>query len=203
LTLLRIALVVPFMLFFLADSLWAQWASLAVFAAASVTDYFDGAIARKRGQITLFGQIMDPLADKLLMITALVCLVQVGVVPGWMVVIIIWRELAVTGLRTLAAARRRVMAADLFGKLKTVSQMVAVVTCLVLIVVQNTLNTVSADWTHRLQAWGWLGEKLYLVLDSNALQYWLMFIAAFGSLYSGYHYFDDNWEMIRQELERE
>ena len=120
-----------------------------------------------------------------------------------MVVIILWREFAVTGLRTLAAMRRQVMAADLWGKLKTVSQIVAVVTCLVLIVVQNTLNTVSATWTQKLEAWGWWGDKLYLLLDSNALQYWLMFVAAFGSLYSGYHYFSNNWELICRELEKE
>ena len=64
-------------------------------------------------------------------------------------------------------------------------------------------NTVSATWTHQLQSWGWAGDKLWLILDSNAIQYWLMFLAALGSLYSGYNYFSNNWEMICKELEQE
>jgi CDP-diacylglycerol--glycerol-3-phosphate 3-phosphatidyltransferase len=202
LTLLRIALVPPFIVLFLSDSLWAQWGSLLVFLAAAVTDYFDGAIARKRGLVTNFGKVMDPLADKLLMMTALVCLVQIGTVPGWTVVLILWREFAVTGLRTLAAVRHQVMAADWWGKLKTVSQMVAVVTCMLLVVAQNTLNTLSATWMNQLQAWGWLGEKVWFLLDTNALPYWLMFVTAALSLYSGFNYFSTNWELICRELER-
>jgi CDP-diacylglycerol--glycerol-3-phosphate 3-phosphatidyltransferase len=201
LTLLRVALVPFFIVLFLSDNLAAQWASLVVFLAASITDYFDGAIARKRGLVTNFGKIMDPLADKLLMTTALVCLVQVGMVPGWMVVVILWRELAVTGLRTLAATHRMVMQASIWGKIKTVAQMVAVIVCLILIVVQNTLNAVSATWLSTLQGWGRGGALAALLLDSNLLPYWLMFVAAVGSLYSGFKYFWDNWEMICKELE--
>jgi CDP-diacylglycerol--glycerol-3-phosphate 3-phosphatidyltransferase len=201
LTLLRVALVPVFIVLFLSDNLAAQWASLAVFLGASITDYFDGAIARRRGQITNFGKIMDPLADKLLMTTALVCLVQVGMVPAWMVVVILWRELTITSLRTLAATHRMVMQASIWGKIKTIAQMVAVVVCLILIVVQNTLNAVSATWLNTLRGWGNGGDLLALVLDSNLLPYWLMFLAALGSLYSGFKYFFDNWEMICKELE--
>ncbi len=201
LTLLRVALVPVFIVLFLSDNLAAQWASLVVFLGASVTDYFDGAIARRRGLITNFGKIMDPLADKLLMTTALVCLVQVGMVPGWMVAAILWREFAVTSLRTLAATHRMVMQASIWGKIKTVAQMVAVIVCLILIVVQNTLNAVSATWLGTLRGWGRGGDLLAMVLDSNLLPYWLMFVAAVGSLYSGFKYFYDNWEMICKELE--
>jgi CDP-diacylglycerol--glycerol-3-phosphate 3-phosphatidyltransferase len=201
LTLLRILLVPPFILCFLADSLWAQWASLIIFLAAAITDFYDGRLARQRNLITNFGKVMDPLADKLLMTTALICLVQVGMIPGWMVVLILWREFAVTGLRTLAAAHQRVMEASLWGKIKTVAQMFAVTVCLVLIVVQNTLNAVSATWLSTLRAWGTPGEIIALLLDTNALPFWTMLIAALGSLYSGFRYFWDNWELICKELE--
>lgn len=201
LTMLRIALVPPFIICFLADSLWAQWASLAIFGLASVTDYLDGAIARRRNLVTNFGKVMDPLADKLLMTTALICLVQVGMVPGWMVAVILWREFAVTGLRTLAAAHQKVMAASIWGKIKTVSQMIAVTICLLLIVVQNTLNTVSASWLSNLRAAGDLGQFAAWILDTNALPYWTMFATAIMSLYSGFMYLWDNWDMICRELE--
>ncbi len=201
LTLLRIFLVLPFWILFNSDNFIAQWASLLVFLAAVATDFLDGRIARRRGLITNFGKIMDPLADKLLMLTALICLVQIGMVPGWMVVLIVWRELGVTGLRTLAAFKRQVMAADRWGKLKTVSQMVAVTTCLLLQVLQSTFNTLSANWLQNLQAGGWAGQTLALLLDTNALPYWLMFLAAVGSVYSGYNYFSSNWDLICRELE--
>jgi len=201
LTVLRMLLVPVFTLLFLADSLWAQWASLAVFLLAMATDFLDGHLARKRKQITNFGKIMDPLADKLLMTTALICLVQVGIIPAWMVALILWRELAVTGLRSLAATHQQVMAASMWGKIKTVAQTVAVTVCLLVIVLQNTLNTVSATWLATLRAWGAPGEVLALLLDTNALPYWTMFVAALGSLYSGFRYFWDNWELICKEME--
>lgn len=203
LTLLRVLLVPVFYFLFTADSLVAQWCSLAVFIGACVTDYYDGKIAHQRRMETPFGKIMDPLADKLLLMTALVSLVQIGMVPAWMVVLILWRELAVTGLRTLAAVRQKVVAADFWGKLKTAFQMAAVITCLVLVVVQNTLNTVSATWMETLQAAGTTGDWLAFLLNTNALPYWMMCVAAFWSLYSGVNYFLVNWEMIRQELENE
>jgi CDP-diacylglycerol--glycerol-3-phosphate 3-phosphatidyltransferase len=203
LTLLRVLLVPVFYFLFTADSLVAQWCSLAAFIGASITDYYDGKIARLRRMETAFGKVMDPLADKLLMMTALVSLVQIGMVPAWMVVLILWREFAVTGLRTLAAVRQKVMAADFWGKLKTVAQMVAVTTCLVLVVVQNTLNTISATWMDTLQAAGNFGDWAAFLLNTNALPYWMMCIAAFWSLYSGVNYFLVNWEMIREELENE
>ncbi|MCR5134217.1 MAG: CDP-diacylglycerol--glycerol-3-phosphate 3-phosphatidyltransferase [Clostridiales bacterium] len=97
-----------------------------VFVLASLTDMLDGQIARKRGLVTNFGKIMDPLADKILVYSAFICLVQVGIVPGWMLVIILFREFIVSGLRTVAAADGTVIAAGKTGKLKTVLQMIAV-----------------------------------------------------------------------------
>jgi CDP-diacylglycerol--glycerol-3-phosphate 3-phosphatidyltransferase/cardiolipin synthase len=97
-----------------------------VFILASLTDMLDGQIARKRGLVTNFGKIMDPLADKILVYSAFICMVQIGIVPGWMLVIILFREFIVSGLRTVAAADGTVIAAGKNGKLKTILQMIAV-----------------------------------------------------------------------------
>jgi CDP-diacylglycerol--glycerol-3-phosphate 3-phosphatidyltransferase len=202
LTLLRIVLIAPFILLFLSDDYRYQWASLVVFFASALTDYYDGKIARERNLITNFGKIMDPLADKLLMLTAMISLVQVGVVPGWMVTVIWWRELAVTGLRTLVAARRRVLAADRWGKLKTVLQITASVAGMLSYVIQNTLNARSAGWQWRLQNADWGGDPIAQIVDTYAIAYWLMVLAAIVSLVSGLNYFRNNWEIVCQELEQ-
>ncbi|MES2201946.1 MAG: CDP-diacylglycerol--glycerol-3-phosphate 3-phosphatidyltransferase [candidate division FCPU426 bacterium] len=201
LTLLRIALIPLFITLFMSDSVTAQWLALVVFGASAATDYFDGKIARERNLITNFGKIMDPLADKILMLTAMIYFVQVGLVPGWMIVVIWIRELGVTGLRTLVATRQKVLAADSWGKLKTVLQAVAIVTGLLLYVIQNTLNEVSPDWRLRLASHHWWGEDLGRLLDTNALPYWLMLVAAIVSLWSGIRYFRVNWRIVCQELE--
>ena len=100
--------------------------SCILFIVASVTDTLDGSIARKRGLVTNFGKIMDPLADKILVYSAFLCLVEDGIVPAWMLIIILFREFMVSGLRTVAAADGVVIAAGTTGKLKTILQMIAV-----------------------------------------------------------------------------
>jgi CDP-diacylglycerol--glycerol-3-phosphate 3-phosphatidyltransferase len=201
LTLLRMVLLVPFVLLFCSDSLAAQWSSLAVFAVAAFTDWLDGYVARSQGMVTNFGKIMDPLADKLMMLTAMILFVQVGLVPGWMVVLIWWRELAVTGLRTLVAARRTVLAADAWGKAKTFSQVVAIVGGMLVYFLQNTLNATMPDWRLHLENVGPGGELCARILDTNAVPLWTMLIATALSLWSGINYFWKNWALICLELE--
>ena len=102
--------------------------AVSIFILAAVTDWLDGYIARSRKQITTMGQLLDPIADKLLICSAFISLVEIGQVRAWMVVLIVGRELAVTGLRAMAAAQeQRVIEASLWGKGKTVSQIVAIV----------------------------------------------------------------------------
>jgi CDP-diacylglycerol--glycerol-3-phosphate 3-phosphatidyltransferase len=103
-----------------------ETASLALFIFASVTDYYDGAIARRDGSITNFGILMDPLADKVLVCSAFIAFVELRWVAAWMVIVIVARELAITGLRLLAASKNLVLAAEGFGKHKTVSQIVCI-----------------------------------------------------------------------------
>lgn len=120
-----------------------ETAALALFTAAGVTDALDGRIARARGLVTNFGILMDPLADKILACSALIAFVEMRRVAAWMVVVIVARELAITGLRLLAASRSVVLAAEGFGKHKTISQMVAIVAILV-------------QMSHH--QWGWAGR---------------------------------------------
>jgi CDP-diacylglycerol--glycerol-3-phosphate 3-phosphatidyltransferase len=106
-----------------------EWA-LVVFLIASITDKLDGHLARKYNLITDFGKFMDPLADKLLVTGAFVVLIQLGRIEAWIVFVILAREFAVTGLRTLAAAQNVIIAASNYGKIKTVTQIVAIVVLL-------------------------------------------------------------------------
>ncbi|MFM2294829.1 MAG: CDP-diacylglycerol--glycerol-3-phosphate 3-phosphatidyltransferase [Verrucomicrobiota bacterium] len=108
-----------------------QTMALVLFCAASLTDFFDGKIARERNLITNFGILMDPLADKILICSAFIAFVGLNLMPAWMVVIIVARELAITGLRLLAASKNVVLAAERYGKHKTISQIVAVIAILV------------------------------------------------------------------------
>lgn len=129
LTLLRVILIPIFMVFYLLGHTWSTAVALLVFIAASVTDHFDGYLARKNGQVTTFGKLMDPLADKLLVLSALICFLQrdIKFINAALVVIILARELIVTGFRMLALGENKVIAASMWGKAKTVSQMTLVI----------------------------------------------------------------------------
>lgn len=132
LTLVRIFLVPIFLIFIAVKGIpYGKEIATAIFILAALTDKLDGYIARSRNQITKFGKFMDPLADKLLVTSALVSLVELQVIPTWVAMIIIAREFAVTGLRAVAAAEGIVIAASAWGKAKTVTQIVAIVLALI------------------------------------------------------------------------
>lgn len=124
LTLARM-IAVPF--FIVAFLLGAYPVALVLFIAASVTDYFDGKIARSQNLVTNFGKIMDPLADKILVYSALCLFIETDSIEAWMLIIILTREFIVAGMRTVAASEGRVLAAGMSGKIKTVLQMIAVI----------------------------------------------------------------------------
>ncbi len=115
---------------------WREVVAVVIFLIASTTDWLDGFLARRRGEITTLGQLLDPVADKLLTASAFISLVELQLAPAWMVVVIVGREFAVTGLRSVAAARGVVIAASPWGKFKTVSQIVAIT----LMILTNTLE---------------------------------------------------------------
>lgn len=128
LTILRI-IMVPFFVFFLLTDLveGSKWIALVLFIIASLTDLLDGKIARKYNLVTNFGKFMDPLADKLLVCSAMICLIEMDKLPSWIVIIIISREFIISGFRLVAADSGIVIAASYWGKFKTVFQMAMII----------------------------------------------------------------------------
>ena len=129
LTVLRV-IMVPFFVFFMLTDVGGaanKWIALVLFIVASLTDMLDGKIARKYNLVTNFGKFMDPLADKLLVCSAMICLIEKGQLAAWIVIIIIAREFIISGFRLVAADNGIVIAASYWGKFKTVFQMLMVI----------------------------------------------------------------------------
>ena len=139
LTVLRVFLILPFLLVLYLDVPGATYWALGIFIAASLTDLLDGKIARKYNLITDFGKFMDPLADKMLVMAAMVWFVENGQMAGWALLVVLVREFAVSGLRMVASDKGRVIAAGWSGKVKTASTMVCVV--LMFLPIPPWLNT--------------------------------------------------------------
>ena len=142
LTLLRVVMIPAFLLVLYLDVPGASYWALAIFVAASLTDTLDGYIARHYNQVTDFGKFMDPLADKCLVVAAMLWFVEIGQMPAWAVLIVVIREFAVSGLRMVAADKGRVIAAGWSGKVKTASTMVCI--CLMLLIARPALDLVCA-----------------------------------------------------------
>lgn len=150
LTVLRVIMVPFFVFFMLTDTGGApnKWIALVIFCVASLTDMLDGKIARARNLVTNFGKFMDPLADKLLVCSAMICLITAGQLAAWIVIIIIAREFIISGFRLVAADNGIVIAASYWGKFKTVSQMAMIIVLIadfggVFTVIGNVLIWVS------------------------------------------------------------
>lgn len=129
LTVLRVLMIPFFVLFMLLDITGAadKWIAVAIFIIASFTDFLDGYIARKYNLVSNFGKFMDPLADKLLVSAAMICLVEMGRLPAWIVIVIISREFIISGFRLIASDNGIVIAASYWGKFKTVFQMAMII----------------------------------------------------------------------------
>lgn len=169
LTISRFVLTVIFLVAFFSNFRYGDSIALLVFCAASLTDYFDGEIARKQKIVTNFGVLMDPLADKILICSAFIAFVgrrdEFGhnLMPAWMVVIIVARELAITGLRLLAANKQRVLAAEKYGKHKTISQIVATISVLLLASYPEW-----GQWANQVFDW-WLPQFRWLALYTSVI----------------------------------
>lgn len=180
LTMLRIILVPFFVAFLLIDGipLGYMWAML-VFIVASVTDFLDGHYARKHNMVTDFGKFADPLADKILVVSAFCCFLQIGIINSVPLIIVLFREFAVTSVRLVAATKGTVVAANIWGKAKTVSQMVAIiVTLLLLIILQISGNS---------SLWGVFGIIINVVV-------WISVIL---TVISGVVYLKDNADLYK------
>ena len=146
LTVSRFLLTVAFLAAMFSRFRYHETIALALFVAGGITDFLDGQIARRHQLITNFGILMDPLADKIMVCSAFIAFVGLGWIPAWMAVVIVARELAITGLRLLAASKNVVLAAEGYGKHKTISQIIAIISILVV-----------ASYSQ----WGSLGQALF------------------------------------------
>ena len=188
LTMLRVLLVPVFIILMIINSFWTSILALLIFIAASITDYFDGKIAREQNMITTFGIFLDPLADKLLVTSAFISFVGIYTlnIPAWMVICIISREFIITGLRSIAASKNIIIPASMAGKVKTTSQMIAIITILVILVVNAALTKFFFITPYELlEMNGW--QKVLGIILIHA-PYWLMLIATIFTLYSGISY---------------
>jgi CDP-diacylglycerol---glycerol-3-phosphate 3-phosphatidyltransferase len=132
LTISRFVLTIAFLAVMFSEVKYHRSIALVLFIAAAVSDFLDGVIARRQKLITNFGILMDPLADKIMVCSAFIAFVGLNWIPAWMVVVVVARELAITGMRLLAAARNVVLPAEGFGKYKTIAQIVAIIAIFIL-----------------------------------------------------------------------
>ena len=190
LTVARI-IMVPFFVVFLVNVTIPHHFLIAglIFALASFTDLLDGKIARKRNLVTNFGKFLDPLADKILVISALVCFVNLGLAELWFVLIIIAREFMVTSIRLIAVNTGEVIAANIWGKAKTVSQMVAIVGILIMQYLQELINlSVMPSFTV-----GQFSSSTVFWFAGNVL----VGISTLFTIISGEIYLKQNWNLFK------
>jgi len=189
LTLIRIFLVPVFLVFISKSGIpYGSFIATFIFILASITDKLDGYVARRRNQITNFGKFMDPLADKLLVTAALISLVELHIVPAWAAVAIIAREFAVSGLRSIAAAQGRVIAASWWGKIKTVIQIIAIILLLLKVNIHD-----SIELKH------FITDNYYLKEFFTIVPTIMLMVAVVITIISGYDYFKKNKEAVSMD----
>ena len=176
LTIFRIFLAAVFMFFLFSKGIVMKSLALATFLTASFTDFLDGYIAKKYNMVSDFGKLMDPIADKILVLSAFLAFVEMELIPAWMVVIIIFRDVAVTGLRMSALTRGKVISADEGGKHKVVSQVFAILAILLFLIFREAGIKVFNFWNAST-------ESLY----KDAI-FILMLVTTFLTLISGMSY---------------
>lgn len=206
LTLLRIALVPAVIAAILIQFPFHFTVAGLLFGAAAITDAFDGKIARRDNLITDFGKFADPLADKILVISALVCFVKLGLCGAIPLIIIIFREFTVTSIRLVAASKGKVIAANIWGKVKTVCQIVAIVTIFVLQTAMDILSLVLLGRVQPIEAYDYAAATsmsftayydLSLVFHIfNIIGQVLLWAVAVITVISGVKYLVDNREVI-------
>lgn len=182
-TMSRIVLTFVFMFFLFCHGLVFKALSLVLFIFAALSDFFDGLIAQKRNMVTDFGRLMDPIADKILVLAAFAAFVQMQLIEAWMFVIIVSREILITSLRLFALNKGKVLSAARAGKHKTVSQMLVIFLILVFIVIKEVM---LAYFT-----WNPAWETIF-----RQTIYFLMLLTVGLTLYSGFSYLWENRKII-------
>jgi CDP-diacylglycerol--glycerol-3-phosphate 3-phosphatidyltransferase len=193
LTMARI-LVIPLVLVFVYhESRVNSFIAACLFAAASITDFFDGWLARRMGLITVVGKFLDPLADKLLVTSTLIMLVPLGRIPAWVVVLLLARELTITGLRSIASSEGLVIDASQEGKWKTAFQVTGILGLLVhypypvAVVSTGLYDLVAGTWLHRFLVD--VGVPVRPWVDFRVIGLWLIYLSLFFSVFSASKYF--------------
>ena len=182
-TLLRIILTFVFMFFLFCQGFWPKAVALAIFIFAALSDFFDGRIAYKKNMVTDFGRLMDPIADKILVLAAFAAFVQMQLIEAWMFVIIISREILITSLRLFALNKGKVLSATRAGKHKTLSQMIVIFVILGFIVLKEVMLVFFT--------WNPVWEKFF-----RQGIYILMLLTVGLTLYSGLSYVWENRKII-------
>lgn len=182
-TLIRIAMIPFFIYFAMQCTTGGQITALALFCVASFTDFLDGYVARKYNQVTDFGKFVDPLADKLLVTAALLVFIEKGVFPAWMVFVILARELIITSLRNVAAAKGRVLAATWTGKVKTCVQIAGIILIFGKAIAEAYAGNPLAGGGQPAPS------PFYMVIAV---------VMTLVTLYSGYDYMVKNWDMVKE-----
>jgi len=200
LTMGRIIAIPFFILFMFIGNIYTRVAALLIFILAALTDMYDGIIARHREEVTNFGKFIDPLADKLIVSAAFISFVQLRelAIPAWMVILVISREFIITGLRSVAASRGTIISASLSGKFKTTSQMVVIITILLILIVNAVLKNYWHTTPLELQAF--LGWERVLGYILDRAPYWLMLVVTILTVISGFNYIFKNKQLLFEEI---
>ena len=225
-TLTRIAMI-PFFLYFASQSMvifdkeatantmiptfvfpTATVVALVLFCVASFTDFLDGYVARKYNQVTDFGKLVDPLADKLLVTSALVLFAEQGAMAGWMVCVILARELIITSLRVVAANKGRVLAATWTGKVKTCVQIGGIIVIYLYYIFIGAIGSGAVDSMTAAFADGSFSSTSTLMLVSGTegyptFVYFAGWVITLVTIYSGYDYLRKNWDIIKDGAVKE
>ena len=180
LTITRIGLTFIFMVFLFSKGLAFKVSALVVFIIASWTDFLDGFLAKRRNEISDFGKFMDPIADKILVLAAFLAFVEMKLIPAWIVVIIVFREFIITGLRLIALAKGEVIEAEMAGKHKTVSQMISIYVILFFIIFRESGKDLFGFWNEGLE------------YSLKEIIFYMMLVTASLTLISGIFYLVKN-----------
>lgn len=192
LTLFRILIIPLVLVFIYYESRINSFIATVLFSLATLTDFFDGWLARRKGQITVLGKFLDPLADKLIVMSTLVMLVPLGRIPAWVVVLLLAREFSITGLRSIASSEGMVIAASQGGKWKTAFQFTGILGLLIhypypIAVITPWLhNYIAGSWLHKLCAE--IGVPVRPWVDFHIVGLWLIYLSLFFSLFSAFQY---------------
>jgi CDP-diacylglycerol--glycerol-3-phosphate 3-phosphatidyltransferase len=202
LTIARMCLVPFFILFVELGGFFNTTIALLIFCVASITDFFDGRIARRQKTVTSLGVFLDPLADKLLISSAFICFINITYlgISAWMVIAIISREFLITGLRSIAAYKNVIIPADKSGKFKTTFQIIVIITVLVIVIINEAFKEYLGMPIELFRFYS-LGLYSPVVIVMEKIPYWFTFCAVMFTIFSGVKYVLKHKDLLSEKNE--